>query len=105
MSSHIQSYYYITILLLLPVRPLHHIFTLYCGTFKGAPLFIGHKIWSCRNIHIIFLSVTSTEGTPLQIQEKGTLFLIPETQVSPPFRGHLNTQKVTDHKEEGELSN
>ena len=34
------------------------------------------------------------------IQGKGTHFLGPKTRVHPPFRGHLNIQKVTDHKKD-----
>ena len=41
------------------------------------PPFKGHKICSPKNVHIIFLCVTSIEGTPLgSIQGKGTLFLV-----------------------------
>ena len=39
----------------------------------GPPPFRGHKIWSCRNVHIIFVLVTSIEGTPL-FRGKGHLF-------------------------------
>ena len=52
----------------------------------------GHKIWSRKNVHIIFVSVTSTRG-------KGTRFLGPEIWVRPLFRGLVSTQNVTDHKE------
>ena len=39
------------------------------------PLFKGHKIWSPKNVDIIFLCVTSIEGTPLgSIQGKGHFF-------------------------------
>ena len=31
----------------------------------GTPLFRGHKMWSRKNVHIIFVSVNSIEGTPL----------------------------------------
>ena len=33
---------------------------------QGTPPFSGHKIWSWKNVHIIFVqSVSSIEGTPL----------------------------------------
>ena len=31
----------------------------------GTPSFRGHKIYSRKNVHIIFVFVTSIEGTPL----------------------------------------
>ena len=46
----------------------------------GTPPFRGHKIWSRKNVHIIFVFVTSNEGT---------LFLGPETRIQAPFRGHF----------------
>ena len=66
--------------------------TLFWDTFiQGTPPFRGHKIWSGKNVHIIFIFVTSIEGTPL-FKGKGTLFL------EPPSRRHFSTQKVTYHK-------
>ena len=47
----------------------------------------GHKIWSRKNGHIIFVSVTSTQG-------KGTRFLGPEIWVRPLCRGLTSTQKA-----------
>ena len=44
----------------------------------GTPRFRGHKIWFRKNIHIIFLSVTSIEGIPL-FRGNGRLFLGAET--------------------------
>ena len=48
------------------------------------PPFGGHKIWSRKNVYIIFVFVTCILG--------------PENWVSPPFRGHVSNQKVTNHK-------
>ena len=55
-----------------------------------------------ENVHIIFVFITSIKGTSDPIQRKGTFFLGSETWVYfnlHYFRRHLNTQKVTDHKE------
>lgn len=54
--------------------------------FFRTPLFKGHlhsarhKIWSQKNDHIIFVFVTSFEGT-LLFKGKGHLAYDPETQV------------------------
>ena len=37
----------------------------YSTAFQGTPPFRGHKIWSRRNVQIIFVFVISIEGTPL----------------------------------------
>ena len=58
---------------------------------QGTPLFRGDKIWSLKNVNIIFVSVTSTEGIFL-FREKGPFFWVPQ------FREHISTLKVTDHK-------
>ena len=34
-------------------------------SIQGTPPFRGHKIWSRKNVHIIFVSVTSVVGAPL----------------------------------------
>ena len=39
----------------------------------GTPLISRHKICSKKNVHIIFVSITSIEGTPL-FKEKGQFF-------------------------------
>ena len=36
----------------------------------------GHKIWSQKKVHIIFVSVTSSEGSPL-FRGKGHFFMVP----------------------------
>ena len=36
----------------------------------GTPPFRGQKLWSWKNIHIIFVSVTSIEGTPVCTQNE-----------------------------------
>ena len=41
-------------------------------SIQGTTPLRGHKIWSQKNAHIIFVSITSIEGT---------LFLGPETHV------------------------
>ena len=41
------------------------------------PPFRGHKIWSRENVHLIFVFVTSIEGTPL-FRGKGHLFWVPK---------------------------
>ena len=38
----------------------------------------GHKIWSLKNVHIIFESVTFIEGTYL-FRGKGHVYLVPKT--------------------------
>ena len=43
------------------------------------PPFMGHKIWSRKNVHIIFVSVTSIERTHL-FREEGNLFWVPKTR-------------------------
>ena len=44
---------------------------LFGDTFiQGTPLFRGHKIWSQKNFYIIFVSVTSIEGS-LPFRGKG----------------------------------
>ena len=49
--------------------------SLLLGTsIQGIPPFRGHKIWSWKNVsHIIFISVTFTEGTPF-LRGKGHFF-------------------------------
>ena len=45
--------------------------TKYSGTsIQGTPPFRRHKIWSRKNVHIIFVSVTSIEGTAHLYSEK-----------------------------------
>ena len=63
-------------------------------SFGTAP-FEGHKIWSRKNVHIVFVFVVLYWRDSF-IQGKGTLFLGPETRLWPPSRGHLITQKVTE---------
>ena len=54
------------------MEPLH-----YDTSFEGTSPFRGHKIWSRRNVHIIFVSVTSIEGTPL-FRGKGRILRVPK---------------------------
>ena len=67
---------------------------MYGGNRRWVPLtsISAHKIWSRKNVHIIFVSVTSTQG-------KGKRFLGGEIWVRPLFGGLASTQNVTDHKE------
>ena len=57
--------------------------------YIGTPLFKGHlhsrdtKIWCRKNVHIIFVTVTSIERTPL-FRERDT-FVGPKAQVLLPF--------------------
>ena len=44
-------------------------------SIQGIPLLRGHKVWSRKNVHIIFVSVTSFEGTPL-FKGKGDNFWV-----------------------------
>ena len=53
-------------------------------SIQVAPPFRRHKTWSRKNVQIISVFVTCILGH--------------ENWVSPPFRGHLGNQKVTDHK-------
>ena len=66
-------------------------------SIKGTPPFRGQKIWSLKNVHIIFESVTSIERTPL-FRGKGHVFWVRNPGLTS-FRGHLSTQNMTDHKE------
>ena len=56
-------------------------------SIQGTPPSRGHKIWSLNNVHIIFGSVTSIQGTPLSAlsRERDTFWV---THVIPPSRGH-----------------
>ena len=72
-------------------------FIIQWNLFFGTPLFSRHKIWSQKNFHIIFVSVTSIEGTPL-FKERDN-FSGPWEPGLPSIRGHLSNQKRTDHKE------
>ena len=51
----------------------------------------GHKIWSWNNAHIIFVSITSVEGTPL-FRGKGHIVWVPK----PRFI--LHSGDMTDYK-------
>ena len=54
------------------MEPLHG------DTFiQVTPPLWGHKIWSQKNVHITFVSVTSSEGSPL-FRGKGHFFMVPE---------------------------
>ena len=44
-------------------------------SIQGIPLLRGHKVWSRKNVHIIFVSVTSFGGTPL-LKGKGDNFWV-----------------------------
>ena len=48
----------------------------------GTPLFKGQKIWSQKNVYIIFVFVTSIEGTPLFWGNEHFLWV-----AKPPERG------------------
>ena len=54
------------------------------NSILGTPPFRGHKLWSRKNAHIIFVSVTSIEGTPL-FRGKGQFFGVPKAK----FNLHL----------------
>ena len=47
-------------------------------SIQGIPPFRGHKIWSLKNVHIIFESVTSIEGAYL-FRGEGLVYLVPKT--------------------------
>ena len=57
------------------------------GKFTGQSLlqnqFRGHKIWSRKKVHIIFVFVSFIEGTPL-LRGKGHFFWVPK----PRFNLH-----------------
>ena len=63
----------------------------------GTPLFKGHKIWPWKKMlftyTVIFVSVTSIEGTPL-LRGKEHFFWCRN-----PGLSSISTQNVTDHKE------
>ena len=67
-------------------------------SIQGTRPFMGYKIWSQKNVYMIFVFVTYLCWRDTSIQGKRTLFLGPETRVYPPFREHFSTQKVIDHK-------
>ena len=50
-------------------------------SIQGTTPLRGHKIWSWKNAHIIFVSITSIEGTPL-------------------LNGHLGIQNMSNQKED-----
>ena len=66
-------YYYKIIIISLILVPFLHpwVFSitvealLWDTSIQGTPPFKGKKFWSRKNVHIIFVSVTSIEGTPL----------------------------------------
>ena len=62
----------------------------------GTPLLRGHKLWSRKNAHIIFLCVTSIERTPL-FREKKHFFWVQK----PKFNLHSEDTLAlkTVHKE------
>ena len=67
---------------------------LWDASVQETPPFRGHKIWSQKNVHIIFVLVNFLKSH-LYLGERDTYFFwVPK----PGFRGHLSTQKVTDHK-------
>ena len=53
-------------------------------SIQETPPFRGHKIWCPKNVHIIFVFVSSIEGTPL-FMGKGLFFWI----LKPGFNLHL----------------
>ena len=62
------------------------------------PPFGGHNIWSPKNVDTIFVFVSSGEGT-LLFMGKGLFFDSGSPNPdSISIRVHLNTQKVTNHK-------
>ena len=65
---------------------------------QETPPFRGRKIWSPKNNHVIFVFVSSIEGTPL-FMGKGLFFDSgSQTWIQPLFLVHLSTQKVTNYK-------
>ena len=51
-------------------------------SIQGTPPFRGHKIWSLKNVQIIFIFVTPVEETPL-FRGKEPLFLEPGRFLTP----------------------
>ena len=67
-------------------------------SIQETPPFRGRKIWCPKNVHVIFVFVSSIEGTPL-FMGKGLFFDSgSQTWIQPLFLVHLSTQKVTSHK-------
>ena len=58
----------------------------------GTSPFRGHKIWSRKNGHLIFVFVTSVEGTPL-FRGKGHLFCVPKHRFNLHFGDTLALEK------------
>ena len=72
--------------------PLGHLYS------RDTSIQRGHNIWSPKNVDIIFVFVSSGEGTPL-FMGKGLFFDSgSQTWIQPLFLVHLSTQKVTNHK-------
>ena len=53
------------------------------NTLSDNLIYRGHKIWSGKDVHMIFISVTYIEGTPL-FKGKGQVFLV----LKPGFNLH-----------------
>ena len=58
----------------------------------GTSPFRGHKIWSQKNVHLIFVFVTSIEGTPL-FRGKGHVFWVPKLGFNLHSGGTLALEK------------
>ena len=72
----------------------------YAGySLKRSLPFREHKIWCRKNVHIIFVLLPLLKGH-LYFRGKGHFFSGSRDpgRVKPLFKGHLCTQKVTDHK-------
>ena len=50
-------------------------------SIQGSPPFRGHKIWSRKNVHMIFVSIPSSVGTPL-FRGKAHIFWVPKPGVN-----------------------
>ena len=90
MTRKVNLYYHFEHKFLIPNTPL---LLGRLALFKRHLLIRGHKTLSLKNEHIIFVTVTSIERTSLSLfKGKGHFFWA-------PFREHLDSQSVTDHKE------
>ena len=88
MLSRFRDPYSVYYLLRIQANTLFYLLTYYKETNNvqwnlsiGTPLFKGHlhsgdKIWSWKNAHIIFVFITSFEGTAL-LRGKGHFFWVP----------------------------
>ena len=86
------QFFYFMIYQTFTVEPL-----LWDTSILGTPPFWVHKIWSRKNVHIFFVSVTSIEGTPI-FSGKGHIFGVPKPGFNLHYGDTFMTQNVLTPK-------